>query len=33
MAALLAADLRRALEHFKAHPVPRTGEHRVGYHH
>ena len=33
MVALLAADLRRALQHFKAHPVPRTGEHRVGHHH
>ena len=33
MAGLLAADIRRALDHFKTHPVPHTGEHRVSYHH
>ena len=33
MAALLVDDLRRALEYFAAHPVPDTGEQRVGYHH
>ena len=33
MASLLAADIRRALDHFKAHPVPRTAEHRAGFHH
>ena len=33
MAGLLVADIRRALDHFKTHPVPHTGEHRVSYHH
>jgi glutamate decarboxylase len=33
MAAILADDIRRALEYFKTHPVPQTGEHRVSYHH
>jgi len=33
MASLLVADIRRALDHFKTHPVPRTGEHRASYHH
>jgi glutamate decarboxylase len=33
MAGLLAADIRRALDHFKAHPVPHTPGHRVGFHH
>ena len=33
MAVLLIDDLHRALAFFKNHPVPRTGEHRVGYHH
>jgi glutamate decarboxylase len=33
MASLLVDDLRRALEFFKKHPVPRTGDERVSYHH
>jgi glutamate decarboxylase len=33
MAALLAADLRRAVDHFKTHPVQHTSEHRASYHH
>lgn len=33
MAGLLVADIKRALAHFKKHPVPRTGEHRISYHH
>jgi glutamate decarboxylase len=33
MASLLAEDIRRAVDHFRNHPVPQTGEHRVGYHH
>src|SRR5262245_38456406 len=33
MASLLAGDMRRALDHFKAHPAAPTGEHRVSYHH
>jgi glutamate decarboxylase len=33
MAAVLGADIRRALDFFKAHPVPQTGEHRVAFHH
>ena len=33
MASLLADDMRRALEHFKAHPTPASGEDRRGFHH
>ena len=33
MAGLLADDIRRAIAHFAAHPVPHTTEHRPGYHH
>jgi len=33
MAALLADDIRRAIDYFATHPVPQTGEHRVTYHH
>jgi glutamate decarboxylase len=33
MAALLAADLRRAVDHFKTHPVQHSSEHRASYHH
>ncbi len=33
MISLLVGDIGRALDHFKKHPVPRTGEHRVSYHH
>jgi glutamate decarboxylase len=33
MASLLAADIRRALDHFKTHPVSHTGDHRVSFHH
>ncbi len=33
MADLLAEDIRRAVDHFRAHPVSHTGEHRVSYHH
>jgi glutamate decarboxylase len=33
MASLLVGDIRRALEHFRTHPVPHTGDHRVSYHH
>jgi len=33
MASLLADDLRRAVDHFKTHPVPHTGEHRASHHH
>lgn len=34
MIALLAADIRRALEHFTGHPVPQSNERRaVGFHH
>jgi glutamate decarboxylase len=33
MAQLLVQDIRAALAHFAKHPVPRTGEQRVGFHH
>jgi glutamate decarboxylase len=33
MAGLLVGDIGRALDHFRKHPVPHTGEHRVSYHH
>ena len=33
MVSMLVGDIGRALDHFSKHPVPRTGEHRVGYHH
>jgi glutamate decarboxylase len=33
MASLLAGDIHRAIEYFKKHPAPRTGEHRISYHH
>jgi glutamate decarboxylase len=33
MVTLLAADLRRAVQHLHQHPVPRSDEHRAGHHH
>ncbi len=33
MAAMLADDIRRALEHFALHPVGRSAEHRPSFHH
>jgi glutamate decarboxylase len=33
MAAMLADDMRRALEHFAQHPVARSPEHRASFHH
>ena len=33
MANLLADDIRRALEHFKAHPTPASVEDRRSFHH
>lgn len=33
MATLLARDIRSALDHFKPHPVPAAGAHRIAFHH
>ena len=33
MAALLVADIRRALEYFEKHPIRPTDERRASYHH
>lgn len=33
MVAILADDIRRALEYLQKHPVSATGEHRASYHH
>jgi glutamate decarboxylase len=33
MASLLIQDIKASLDFFRKHPVPRTGDQRVGYHH
>jgi glutamate decarboxylase len=33
MAALLADDMRRALEYFARHPIAASPEHRASFHH